>query len=147
MRVVVGAGDAELVSDLLWFHGATAIAEVPAGDLVALEAGFATVADAGAAAAAVGRGAVADEPAEGPLPHRGRTVEPQQVGDVLGVGGVDGHPGTAREQLRQRPRTLPSMPPPAPPVWPGMTWRIQASRADGLRLWVMIQPGPVKSNT
>ena len=28
-----------------------------------------------------------------------------------------------------------------------MTWRIHAASADGLRLWVMTQPGPVKSNT
>lgn len=52
-RVVVEVAAAERVADLLWLHGATAVGERPLGSLVELEAGFPTVADAEAAAAAV----------------------------------------------------------------------------------------------
>lgn len=57
-RVPVPAADAELVADLLWAHGATAVAELPgpAAGTVALEAGFPTEADAAGAVAALRAG-------------------------------------------------------------------------------------------
>lgn len=57
-RFVVDAGDAELVADRLWLHGATAVGERPLGSLVELEAGFPTVDAAADAVEALGiRGA------------------------------------------------------------------------------------------
>lgn len=53
-RFVVPAADAEVVADLVWFHGATAIGERAVGDLVELEAGFVTSLDAAAAVRALG---------------------------------------------------------------------------------------------
>jgi ribosomal protein L11 methyltransferase len=48
-RVWVDRADAELVADRLWFLGATAVGERAVGELVELEAGFDTVAEAAAA--------------------------------------------------------------------------------------------------
>jgi len=61
-RVVVADEHAELVADVLWFHGATAVGErAVGGGRVELEAGFVTPADAARAVAAVGERGVRGE--------------------------------------------------------------------------------------
>lgn len=65
---MVDRSDAEVVSDRLWFLGATAIGERPLGELVELEAGFGTAVDAEAAAAELARNGVdADAVDAGPV--------------------------------------------------------------------------------
>ena len=83
------------------------------------------------------------------MARSGRCVEPVGVPGLsdedgplrLGVADLSGCLGSAAEHAAEHAGR------PAPPVSPGMICWIHASRADGLRLWVMTQPGPVKSNT